>query len=108
MYQSMTDERLRKENRIYRGTGGVSAGNNPAGFLPAFCDTATGRVEPSRRADGSLAPCHFLAGVPRELVLAWGTGNTVLAVKETVVAGFLHAGVFYTRDQAARAVANAH
>jgi hypothetical protein len=29
----------------------------------------------------------------------------VLTVKATVVAGFLHAGSFYTRDQAARAVA---
>jgi len=105
MNHAMTNERLSRENRTHAGTGGVSAGNRAAGFIPAFCDTATGRVEPSRRADGSPAPVHMLAGLPREWVVTWGTGNTVLAIKETVVAGFLRAGVFYTRDQAAQVIA---
>lgn len=105
MNRSMTYERLRKDNRTFNGTGGVSAGNCTDGFIPAFCDTETGRVVPSRNADGSLAPIHLLAGLPREWAVELGHGNTVLAVKETVIAGFLRAGVFFTRDQAARAVA---
>ena len=71
----------------------------------AFCDTATGRVEPSRLADGTPAPMHLLVGLPREWVVTRGDGNEVLVVKTTVVAGFLHAGEFYTRDQAAQAIA---
>jgi hypothetical protein len=39
-----------------------------------------------------------LAGLPREWAVELGIGNTVLAVKETVIAGFLCAGVFFTRD----------
>jgi hypothetical protein len=105
MNRMMTGERLRKENRTYNGTGGVSAGNSTSGFIPAFRDTATGRVEPSRLADGSPAPMHLLAGLPEEWIVARGEGNQVLAVKGTVIAGFLRAGAFYTRAEAARAVA---
>ena len=105
MNRLLTSECLRKENLAYDGTGGVSAGNRTTGFIPAFRDNATGRVEPSRLADGALAPMHLLAGLPREWMVTRGDSNEVLAVKATVVAGFLHAGSFYTRDQAARAVA---
>jgi hypothetical protein len=105
MNHAMTGECLTKENLAYDGTGGVSSGNHMAGFIPAFCDTATGRVEPSRLSDGRPAPMHLLAGLPEEWVVARGNGNQVLAVKPTVIAGFLRAGAFYTRAQAAQAVA---
>ncbi len=105
MNRLMTDESLRLENRAYDGTGGVSAGNCSAGFIPAFCDTTTGRVEPSRFADGRPAPMHLLVGLPAEWVETRGNVNQVLAVKATVIAGFLRAGVFFTRDQAAHALA---
>ncbi len=104
MNRPMTSECLRKENLAYGGTGGVSQGNRGAGFIPAFCDTATGRVEPSRLADGSLAPLHLLCGLPREWVADWGEASQMLAVKETVVAGFLRDGAFYTRAEAAQAL----
>jgi hypothetical protein len=35
-------------------------------------------------------------------VVVRGEDNRVLAVKETVIAGFLREGVFYTRAEAAR------
>jgi hypothetical protein len=105
MNRAMTAERLTKENLAYVGTGGVSSGNHTAGFIPAFCDNATGRVEPSRLADGSPAPMHLLAGLPEEWVVARGNDNQVLSVKPTVIAGFLRAGAFYTRGQAAQALA---
>jgi hypothetical protein len=103
MNRSLTGNFLRKENRAYRGTGGVSAGNRTVGFIPAFCDTATGRVEPSRPADGSPAPMHLLAGLPEEWIVTRGDRDQVVAVKSTVIAGFVRAGVFYTRAQAAQA-----
>lgn len=104
MNRSLASKCLRKENLAYGGTGGVSAGNHTSGFIPAFCDTATGRVEPSRLADGSPAPMHLLAGLPEEWIVARGDGDQVVAVKSTVIAGFVRAGVFYTRAQAAQAV----
>ena len=103
MNRSLTSKCLRKENLAYGGTGGVSAGNRTSGFIPAFRDTATGRVEPSRLADGRLAPMHLLVGLPAEWVVVRGEDNTVLAIKATVIAGFVRAGVFYTRAQAAQA-----
>jgi hypothetical protein len=105
---AMTGERLRKENLAYGGTGGVSAGNHATDFIPAFCDTTTGRVEPSRLADGRLAPMHLLVGLPSEWVIARDEDNTVLAIKATVIAGFVRAGVFYTRAQAAQAARNCY
>jgi hypothetical protein len=104
MNRSLTSNFLKKENLAYGGTGGVSAGNREFAFIPAFCDTATGRVEPSRLADGSPAPMHLLAGLPEEWIVARGDGDQVVAVKSTVIAGFVRAGVFYTRAQAAQAV----
>lgn len=104
MNQFMTATRLRDENRIFADTGGVSAGNHEAGFIPAFCDTATGRVEPSRMADGRLAPMHLLAGLPEDWIVERDPDNRVLAVKSTVIAGFLRDGAFYTRAAAAHAL----
>jgi hypothetical protein len=104
MNRLMTCERLREDNRAFDGTGGVSAGNCTQGFIPAFCDTETGKAVPSRHADGSLASIHLLVGLPPEWAVELGNGNVVLAVKETVIAGFLRAGVFFTRDQAAQVV----
>jgi len=105
MNQLMTGERLRKENQEHHGGGGVSEGNHGAGFIPAFCDTATGQVEPSRLADGSLATIHLLDGLPADWIVARGEDNEILAVKATVIAGFVRAGVFFTRDQAALVLA---
>ncbi len=95
---------LTRENRRFGNTGGVSAGNRAQRFLPAFYDVSTGRVYQSRYADGRPAPFHLLNGLPSNLVLERGPDGTVVAVKHTVIAGFLRDGRFYTRDQAAAAV----
>jgi hypothetical protein len=103
MFNLMTQQRIRRENLDFRGTGGLSENNRTAGFLPAFCDTETGRTEPSRLADGMLAPIHLLCGVPSEWVVTRDATGTVSAVKPSIVAGFLQDGRFYTREEAARA-----
>ena len=96
---------LVNENRQYHSTGGVSAGNRAQRFIPAFCDVATGRAYRSCFADGRPAPIHLLDGLPEPLILERTAFGTVKAVKHTVTAGFLRDGEFYTREQAAAAVA---
>lgn len=103
---SMTSQRIRRENRRFRGTGGLSANNRRVGFLPAFCDAETGRTELSRLPGGVPAPIHMLDGLPDEWVESRDPSGGILAVKATVVAGFLRDGRFYSRAEAARACAH--
>lgn len=102
---TLTYGMLRRENWIFRKTGGVSQNNRDEGFYPAFCDYATGSVYLSQFADGKPAPIHLLDGLPDELVLQRNPEGRITAIKSTVIAGFLNAGRFYTREQAAQSVA---
>jgi hypothetical protein len=99
----MTSRQIHKENKRFVKTGGVSQNNRGVGFAPAFRDVETGRTELSRLAGGMPAPVHLLGGVPDEWVVSRSVSGAVLAIKATVVAGFLRDGHFYTRDDAARA-----
>ncbi|MCB1909879.1 MAG: hypothetical protein KDH15_21170 [Rhodocyclaceae bacterium] len=103
---AMTNSTLGLENRTFHGTGGVSAGNREEGFRPAFRDAQTGRVYASRFASGQPAPFHLLDGLPDELVIARHASGRVIAVKPSIASGFVRRGRFYTRDEAARAVAH--
>jgi hypothetical protein len=103
MFNLMTQQRIRRENLDFQGTGGLSENNHASGFLPAFCDSETGRTELSRLADGMLAPIHLLSGLPPEWVVTRDAAGGVSAVKPSIVAGFLRDGRFYTREEAARA-----
>ncbi len=91
---------LRRQNRRYRGSGGVSAENRGAGFRPAFLDSRTGLVYLSRFPDGSPAPVHLLDGLPSELVVRRTAAGRVAAVGDSVVAGFVRDGRFLTRNEA--------
>ena len=94
--------RLRQENEAFGGTGGVSAVNRKHGFFPAFIDTDTGIVYPSRFADGRRAPVHLYEGLPSILFTDHGTGDKQKALKSSVVSGFVRGQRFYTRDEAAQ------
>lgn len=100
----LTKAALKRQNRVFRGTGGVSAGNRCCGFAPAFLDTETGAVYLACFADGRPAPMHLLDGLPPELVVKRSASGGVAAVKESVVAGFVCSNRFYTREQAAAVV----
>ena len=104
MTQTMSENRLAKENLAFAGTGGVSSGNRSQGFRPAFCDTESGLVKPACFRDGSPAPMHLLDGLPDHWVKERLPSGRVAVVKESVIAGFLREGQFYTRDQAANAI----
>jgi len=103
----MNEQRLTIENAHYRGTGGVSSENRCLGFHPAFMDTETRLVYPSRFADGRFAPFHVLDGLPDQLVVARHATGRAESVKASVISGFVRSGHFYTREQAARAAAAA-
>jgi len=98
----LTPAALRRQNQIFRGSGGVSEENRSQGFAPAFLDMETGSIQLSRFADGGPAPMHLLDGLPDDLVVSRQPSGRVGAVKPTVVAGFVRDGEFYTREMAAR------
>ena len=95
--------RLQTENRQFRGTGGISEENGSAGFAPAFMDAHDGRIYRSQFADGRAAPIHVLDALPEHLVSKSSATGEVIAVRDHLVSGFLRAGIFYTRTEAARA-----
>lgn len=101
MQRFVTEQVLAAENQRLGGSGGTSAENRPLGFRPAFRDTQTNAIYPSRYADGRPAPCHLLDGLPGELVVARSAAGRVAAVKASVIAGFVRMGTFYTREEAA-------
>ncbi len=104
MNNPLTTETLRKQNLAFVGTGGVSEENRSSGFRPAFFDTATGRAALARFTDGRPAPMHLLDGLPDEWVAERDAAGQVRAIKDSVIAGFVRNGRFYTREQAAAAL----
>jgi hypothetical protein len=101
---ALTNAELRADNRDYAGTKGLSQNNRHLHFLPAFRDETTGRVELARFADGRVAPMHLLCALPKEWATATDSDGQVTAVLDSIVAGFVRDGEFYTRDQAAAAL----
>lgn len=101
MNKRLTQQTLKEENLAFVGTAGVSENNRSAGFFPAFMDTATGRAVISRFADGRPAPLHLLEGLPAEWVVERDAAGRITAIKDSVQAGFIRGGYFYTRAQAA-------
>lgn len=99
-----TCAQLRAQSDSYRGTGGCSEENGGHGFLPAFLDTDTEIVYCSCFSNGTPAPFHLLDGLPDAVVVSRSESGRVTAVKGSLVSGFVRAGRFYTRDEAAAAV----
>lgn len=106
MKRAMTNSVLAQETASFQNSGGVSAENRSFGFHPAFMDAETERVFASSFADGRRAPFHLLDGLPNDVVLERNAAGRVVAVKSSVIAGFVHQGRFYTRDEAARYVSS--
>ena len=105
MKRLFSKERLHQENAVHAGTGGVSRGNAGLGFRPAFLDFSTLTIYPSRFANGRPAPFHMLDGLPDEVVIDRLPTGRVIAAKASLISGFERGGFFFTRQAAARAVA---
>ncbi len=99
----MNRQQLQKQNLQFKNTDGVSANNHTKGFLPAFRDEETGRVELARFRDGSPAPMHLICGLPRDWALEFDETGGVITIKLSVTAGFCRDGRFFTRDEAIQA-----
>ena len=97
----LTTRVLRQQNLAFQGTGGISAGNRSQGFAPAFLDTETGMIYLARYADGRPAPLHLLEGLPQEVAVSRDAAGSCTGVKPSLIAGFVRAGQFYTREQLA-------
>ena len=69
------------------------------GFLPAFRDLLTGETHLSTNTDGSLAPVHLLDGIPEIWVKERDDRGRVVALRESVVAGYLRGERFFTHRQ---------
>lgn len=104
MKPGLSKQLLQRENLFYRGSGGISQENRSYGFRPAFLDTETGEIFPSCFTDGRPAPCHILDGLPQTIVAVRAPSGRVMAVKSSVISGFVRGGRFYTREQAAHEV----
>jgi hypothetical protein len=100
---AFTPAQLVRENVRYFGATGCCAGAAHGRFAPAFLDAETGRLLPSRFADGRLAAVHVLDGLPPDLVVERSPAGRVRDVKGGLVSGFLRDGCFYTREEAFRA-----
>lgn len=105
MGQAFDADLLYRENCCFDGTGGVSADNRCCGFLPAFLDAQTAVVYLSRFADGRPAPVHVLDGLPDDVVVSRDDFGHVAVVKSSLISGFVLDGRFYSREEAARKVA---
>ena len=101
----VTPECLNAQNRQFKGKGGVSEENCSFGFRPAFLDESTGNVYLSCYNNGRIAPFHLLDGLPQELVVSRTEAGRVKSIKKTVAVGFVLGERFYTRAQAAEAIA---
>lgn len=75
-----------------------------SGFLPAFYDRATMTVEVSRFTNGALAPVHLLDSVPADWVAKRCANGKIVALKESIAAGYLCDGFFYSPDEVAIAL----
>ncbi len=104
MSRNYTAMKLQQENRAFAGTGGVSANNRALAFQAAFLDTATGEVEVARFENGQPAPMHLFAGLPAAFIAERDGAGHPVALKSSVVAGFVRNMRFYTREEAAALV----
>src|SRR5688572_11318537 len=104
MARLLSNSALRKQNQTFKGTGGISEKNRSQGFIPAFYDSKSHQAHISRFANGTPAPIHILDGLPEEWIVKRDASGRVMAVKASVIAGFLYHDRFYTREQAAWAV----
>jgi len=92
---------LRQQSLAFAGTCGESRLAGGRGFLPAFCDPATGRVELARMANGQPATMHLITHLPAEWAENRDPAGRVLALRPGIVAGFVRDGRFFTREEAA-------
>jgi hypothetical protein len=104
MSRNYTAKKLHQENLAYAGTGGISSNCRSGRFQAAFRHSLTGQIALPRFDNGKLAPMHLFCGLPDDWVERRDDHGQIVALCDSVEAGFVRDGVFYTRDQAAALV----
>jgi len=97
----MNQYELCHENRRFEGTAGISKNNRQEGFLPAFRDETTGRVELARTADGAVATMHVITWLPGNWAKSSDSDGGIVELKDGIVCGFVRDGRFYSREEVA-------
>ena len=92
---------VKAASQPYLGTCGESIEATRCQFLPAFIDREDGRVELARMANGEPAPMHLICHLPVEWALQRDARGRVIELKETIEAGFVRKGRYFTREEAA-------
>lgn len=90
-----------RESEPYNGTCGESVVACQHKFLPAFCNREDGRIELARLPNGKPAPMHLIAKLPKVWAARCDGKGNVLELIDSIVAGFVKNGRFYTREEAA-------
>lgn len=101
----ITVKRLQRESIVRAASRRRGERNSKLRFQAAFLDFSTQTIYPSRHADGRLAPYHVLEGLPDRVIIDRTADGRVVAIKASMIAGFVRNGFFYTRTAAHRAVA---
>jgi hypothetical protein len=101
MDSAMTKDQLNQQNLTYQNTQGISSNCAMSGYTPAFQDTLTGEIHLSKFADGRLAPIHVIDGLPQEWIVQRDENQRAILARDTIIAGFVRDGVFFTRKQLA-------
>lgn len=95
----MDKQELEDQNCRFSNTDAVSCNNKDKGFLPAFRDEDSGRVELARFVDGRPAPMHLIIGLPKSWAIEFDDNGAISVIKTSITAGFVRDGVFFTRDE---------
>ena len=99
MGKAYTANNIRDENEFYQDSLAISVNNASLNFRPAFQDAATGETHLSMTRDGCPATIHLLDGLPDIWVIQRDPDGRVISVKDSIIAGFLREGRFYTRAE---------
>lgn len=101
MSRPLTQDRVKEESADFLGTCGESATATQSHFQPAFQNPADGCVVAARFPSGAVAPMHLICGLPKTWGRKFDQQGNVVELIDGIVAGFVRAGSFYTREEAA-------
>ncbi len=102
MARHRNQQAVTAESRRYSGTCGESELACQNQFAPAFCNRADGRVELARLPNGNPAPMHLISALPQDWAARCDDKGHVLTLIDSIEAGFVKNGRFYSREEAAR------
>lgn len=96
---SMSQSQVEQQQSVYEKSGGAVFRDASFGFMPAFLDLKTCETHLSAYKNGQPAVIHILDGLPGHWISEWGTDGRAVALKSSVIAGFMRSSRFYTFNE---------